>query len=211
VARARVGDKRRQILEAAVQVFAERGFYNARVSDVAALAGVADGTIYLYFKNKDDLLIHVFEDRMDGILQTMRDRLASGTNALERLYILIEEHLALVKRDAALAAVLSVELRQSSKFVRDYKAHKFYEYMRLIEDIFEHGARDGAFRFDIHPKLYRRAIFGALDEIVSFWVTLLRQGQEPPCSLATAADQVFKLFVSGIHHGETELTHRRTC
>ena len=129
MARARVGDKRLQILDAAVEVFAERGFYNARVSHIAASAGVADGTIYLYFKNKDDVLIHVFEDRMDGILQDMRARLATGEDTLAKLRILIEEHLALVERDPALAAVLSVELRQSSKFVRDYKAHKFFEYM----------------------------------------------------------------------------------
>jgi TetR/AcrR family fatty acid metabolism transcriptional regulator len=141
----------------------------------------------------------------------MRDRLAAGEDTLSKLRILIGEHLALVERDASLAAVLSVELRQSSKFVRDYKAHKFYEYMGLIEDLFDQGAREGCFRFDLHPKLYRRAIFGALDEIVSFWVTLERQGQEPPCSLVTAADQVFKLFVSGLHNGECEQTDRSIC
>ena len=148
---------------------------------------------------------------MDGILQEMRARLDTGEDTLSKLRILIEEHLALVERDPALAAVLSVELRQSSKFVRDYKAHKFFEYMSLIEDIFEQRSNEGCFRFDLNPKLYRRAIFGALDEIVSFWVTLERQGQTPPCSLVTAADQVYQLFVSGLHGGPTEQTDRRVC
>ncbi|MEE2788677.1 MAG: TetR/AcrR family transcriptional regulator [Myxococcota bacterium] len=205
----RVGEKRLKILDAAVKVFAERGFYNARVSDIAAAAGVADGTIYLYFKNKDDLLIQVFEDRMDEILTTMRERLSAEDSALERLRILIHEHLALVESDPALAAVLSVELRQSSKFVRDYKARKFSAYLSLIEDVFDEGTQQGHFRLDLFPKLHRRAVFGALDEIVSFWVTLIRQGQSPPCTLVEAGDHVFELFVSGIRETRTELTDRR--
>ena len=205
----RVGEKRLRILDAAVEVFAERGFYNARVSDIAAAAGVADGTIYLYFKNKDDLLIQVFEDRMDDILTTVRARLATADNAQERFRILIHEHLALVESDPALAAVLSVELRQSSKFVRDYNARKFSEYLSLIEDVFNEGANQGYFRIDLFPKLHRRAIFGALDEIVSFWVTLLRQGQSPPCTLVEAGNHVFELFVSGLRQASPELTDRR--
>src|SRR5436309_12914212 len=114
------GHKRERILDAAVRVFAEKGFYNAKVSDVARLAGVADGTIYLYFKSKDDLLISLFEDRMERINAQVREAIASAKGAPERLRRLCQLHQALVESNRPMAEVISVELRQSSKFIREY-------------------------------------------------------------------------------------------
>ncbi|MEE2757263.1 MAG: TetR/AcrR family transcriptional regulator [Myxococcota bacterium] len=196
--RPREGDKRRRIIDAAVHVFSERGFFNSRVNDVAEAAGVAGGTIYLYFKNKDDLLISVFEDRMDTILAMLKSELREEQTPPGQLRRFIELHLELVQRDQALADVLAVELRQSAKFVREYRARKFYEYLGVAEDILTDGMRDGSFRADIDPKLYRRALFGALDELTVMWLACAREGRAAPWSLNDAVNQVFNLFVSGL-------------
>src|SRR3977135_71661 len=128
----RSGDKRERILVAAERIFARHGFFAARVSDIAREAGGADGTIYLYFKSKDDLLISLFEDRMDRVNANLREALESGKNACERLRSVIRLHLELVEKNRHMAEVISVELRQSSKFVKEYANPKFAEFLRLI-------------------------------------------------------------------------------
>jgi len=198
VARPRAGNKRQCILDAAVRVFSERGFFHARVADVAESAGVAGGTIYLYFKNKDDLLISVFEDRMESILSYVKSALAEEENAAARLRRFIELHLGLVERDLALADVMAVELRQSSKFVREYRARKFYDYLAVAEDILNEGISEGMFRTGINPKIYRRALFGALDELSVMWVTSIREGIKPSYTLSDAVEDVYNLFLSGL-------------
>lgn len=208
--RPREGDKRRRIIDAAVNVFSERGFFNSRVNDVAEAAGVAGGTIYLYFKNKDDLLISVFEDRMDTILDLLRTELAAEETTAARLRRFIEMHLELVERDRALADVLAVELRQSSKFVREYRAQKFYDYLGVAESILQEGVEDGTFRSNIDPKVYRRAMFGALDELTVMWVACAREDIPPPCSLEEAVEQVFNLFVSGLRLESESSSNRST-
>ena len=198
MARPRAGNKRQCILDAAVRVFSERGFFHARVADVAESAGVAGGTIYLYFKNKDDLLISVFEDRMESILSYVKSALAEEENAAARLRRFIELHLGLVERDLALADVMAVELRQSSKFVREYRARKFYDYLAVAEDILNEGISEGMFRTGINPKIYRRALFGALDELSVMWVTSIREGIKPSYTLSDAVEDVYNLFLSGL-------------
>ncbi|MCB9529595.1 MAG: TetR/AcrR family transcriptional regulator [Myxococcales bacterium] len=191
-------DKRERILDAAIQVFAERGFYHARVSEVAAAAGVAGGTIYNYFKSKDDLLISLFEDRMDAILADFRSRLDGLDSASDRLRRFIELHLEMVAGDPALAEVLTVELRQSSKFMREYKALKFGEYLLVIEDIIERGRARGEFRDDVDARILKRVIFGALDEVSLFWVDARRNDNLQPYALDRAAEQIWRVCVGGL-------------
>src|SRR2546430_7033936 len=115
------GGKRSRILDAAVRVFAEKGFYGARVAEIAREAGVADGTIYLYFKSKDDLLISLFEDRMENVNQNLRDAIAAAPadDPIAKLRSAIRLHLVLVEKNQHLAEVLTVELRQSAKFMKE--------------------------------------------------------------------------------------------
>jgi TetR/AcrR family fatty acid metabolism transcriptional regulator len=181
-------------MDAAIQVFAARGFYNARVSDIAREAGVADGTIYLYFKNKDDLLISLFEDRMDGIISTFREALEASETSAEALRRYIELHLQMVQSEPALAEVLTVELRQSAKFMRDYKAPKFGEYLDLLHGVIERGRANGEFRQELNPRILTRALFGALDEISLVWVSTRRK----PFSLEGAVDTIWSLFAHGL-------------
>lgn len=191
-------DKRRRILDAAVQVFAARGFYNARVSDIAKAAGVADGTIYLYFKNKDDLLISLFEDRMEGIIEAFRSELGDYPQASGRLRRFIDLHLHMVADQPTLAEVLTVELRQSAKFMREYKAPKFAEYLDLIEEVVRFGQETGEFRDDVDPVILKRVLFGALDEVSLHWVSSRRK----PYDLDRAAAELWNICAHGVLHAE---------
>ncbi|MGQ9485828.1 MAG: TetR/AcrR family transcriptional regulator [Desulfosoma sp.] len=189
----RNSDKRRRILDAAVSVFAEKGFFQARVADIARLAGVADGTIYLYFKNKDDLLISIFEEKMKEINVKFRDALAGEKDALARFRRLIAMHLAGFQAYPELAAVLQVELRQSSRFMREYKKVELKNYLDLMGDVVREGQQQGVFRQDLPLSLVKRFIFGTLDEVVSTWVLAGR-----PYDLETLTEPLMDLFVNGL-------------
>jgi TetR/AcrR family fatty acid metabolism transcriptional regulator len=196
VAAERSKDKRERILEAALRVFAERGFYNAKVSEVAREAGVADGTIYLYFANKDDLLIQLFEDRMDFIIQRLRGELEKADHSpLDQLRRLIRLHIDLAIFDPDLAEFITVELRQSSKFVKEYENPQFVEYLRILRDMIEEGQRVGEIRAGMDSRLIVRAIFGALDEVL---LTLTLASRTRSVDVKMAADQLADLIIDGM-------------
>ena len=186
-------DKRRRILDAAVKVFAQFGFYNSKVSQVAKEAGVADGTIYLYFKNKDDILIQVFIDSIDEILRRQEDALAGIEDPIEKLSTFARVHFDSVAESPALAEVLTVELRQSSKFMRNTDMKPFGRYLAMIAHIVEEGQEQGAFARGANPRLAARAIFGAIDELALEWAMGRRKS-----SLSDACTQTVNLFLSGL-------------
>jgi TetR/AcrR family transcriptional regulator, fatty acid metabolism regulator protein len=190
-------NKRERILDAAVKVFAAEGFYAAKVSQIAAEAGVADGTIYLYFKSKDELLINLFEDRMERVLGTLRAALAgSGPSAVDRLRRVIELHLDLIEQNPAMGEVITVELRQSAKFIREYDNPKFAEFLRLIAGAIADGQARGELRAELDPQLTARALFGALDEIALSWI--VRAEGKARGNLQHAARQLGTLFLDGL-------------
>jgi TetR/AcrR family fatty acid metabolism transcriptional regulator len=200
---AEAGGKRERILDAAVRVFAEQGFYHAKVAQIAQLAGVADGTIYLYFKSKDDLLISLFEDRMTEVNAKLREALAAARDAVDRLRRIVRLHLALVEQNLPMAEVISVELRQSSKFVKEYANPKFVEFLRLIAGAISDGQQSGELRRDVDPQLIARSLFGALDEIALSWLM-----KKEKFDLQRAAADLEKLFVDGLVLKTTH-THQR--
>lgn len=186
-------ERRSAILEAAIDTFAERGFHHARVSDVARQAGVADGTIYLYFKSKDDLLISLFEEKMEQIVGTFRAEVNCLETAQERIKCFIELHLKMVAERPALAEVMTVELRQSAKFMREYKAPQFGAYLGLLGDIISYGQERGEIHSGFDPLLTRRILFGALDELSLYWVSSKR----PQHSLERVIEELWMLCRSG--------------
>lgn len=160
-------EKRRRILEGALRAFAKKGFYNTKVSEIASEAGVADGTIYLYFKNKDDLLISLFEDRMEWInsrLETELERIQGSVRT--RIEAFVHMHFMLVIEHRELAEFITVELRQSAKFVKEYANPKFGKYLNILQCLIEEGQALGEIRGDLDARLASRAIFGALDEVL---------------------------------------------
>ena len=192
--------KRERILDAAMKVFAAEGFYNARISQIADAAGVADGTIYLYFKSKDELLISLFEDRMDRVLATLRQALEAGGTAVERLRRVIELHLELIEANPEMGEVITVELRQSSKFVREYENVKFAEFLRLIAGAIADGQKAGELRADLDPQLTSRVLFGALDEVALSWIVRApkKERGRPRGDLKEAGRQLGALFLDGL-------------
>ena len=186
-------DKRRRILDAAVRVFAQYGFYNSKVSQVAKEAGVADGTIYLYFKNKEDILIQLFGDVMDEILHRQELAIAGIEDPVEKLSTFARIHFDSVAESRALAEVITVELRQSSKFMRDTDMKPFGRYLGTIAKVVEDGQALGVFSGRINSRVAARAIFGAIDELALEWAMGRRQ-----TSLSDACMQTVDLFLSGL-------------
>lgn len=197
--------KRHRILRAAIRIFSQRGFFNSKVSDIARAAGVADGTIYLYFKNKDDLLISLFEEKMGEVVAEVREKVSLGDAPMDRLRIFIDNHMDLLVREAGLVEVIQVELRQSNKFMKEYVPVKFLEYLDVLGDILEEGKRDGTFRADLNVKTARRAIFGALDEI-SLAHVLSRKRKYLPTE---SAAEIYRIFADGLCAGEARKEGRR--
>lgn len=207
MARQRQDGKHQKILDAAVKVFAQKGFYNAKVSEIAREAKVADGTIYLYFRNKDDILIHLFEEEMEKIIRTMRSRLESKTHPLEKLQIFIRTHLGLVESNPAMAEVIQVELRQSNKFMKDYDNRKFREYLHILAEIVREGQKQGVVRSNILPSVAKRVIFGALDEMSTYWV-FSRKGTR---SVEEVATQVCEILIRGLAEGGPSLAMKEAA
>lgn len=189
----RKAEKRQAILDGAVRVFAEKGFFNATVAEVARAARVADGTIYLYFKSKDELLLEVFDDKMSLLCHAAREAISETKSAAEALRAVARLHLAAVEADPAVASVLIVELRQSSAFVRDAEKPRLVEYLELIASIVRRGQQSGEFRSEVHPAMLKRALFGALDEIALGWLLARRR-----FDLAQSAEEVANIFVRGL-------------
>lgn len=190
----RGGDKRERILDAAVRVFAKKGFYATRVSEVAKAAGVADGTIYLYFRSKDEILVSLFEDCVERLLAFLHTELPASSTASEKLQRIIELQLGLLEGERDLAEVITVILRQSTKLMKEYAAPKFTAYLDAIARVVADGQATGELRTDISPHLAARAIFGALDGIAMTWAL----GKADRGGLVRAAGQLAELVLRGL-------------
>jgi TetR/AcrR family fatty acid metabolism transcriptional regulator len=186
------GPKRDAILRAAIDVFAERGYFNAQVADVARAAGVAAGTVYLYFKSKDDLLVSIFDRSMREGLAAGRAAVADLHDPRERLQRLARGHLARLGGDRNLAIVFQVELRQSTKFMERFSSTLLRDYLGLIREAIADGQRGGLFRTDVKPTAAAKMLFGALDEMATNWILSRRR-----YSLEADADAVVDLFING--------------
>ncbi|MEW6209487.1 MAG: TetR/AcrR family transcriptional regulator [Acidobacteriota bacterium] len=191
--REKTNGKYEAILRAAIKVFARNGFYNSKVSDVAAEADVADGTVYLYFKNKDDILVSIFNNYMEEALAQGRARLSAIEDPVEKLQSIIHAHLDNLGRDRDLAVVFQVELRSSTKFMEQFSATKVSEYLELIRSVIEEGQHKGAFRRKLNTQIAAKVLFGMLDEMATNWVLSKKR-----YSLASTADTVIDVFLNGI-------------
>jgi TetR/AcrR family fatty acid metabolism transcriptional regulator len=189
-------DKRARILDAAVKVFAERGFFSSTVAEIARAAGVADGTIYLYFKSKDDLLLRLFEEKVTDLLDEAKVALAQEPDAPSRLRRFIQLHFALVEKNPELASVLVVELRNRAQFMALTRAsdrQKLAGYLDLIAQVVKDGQERGELDPSVSPGTAKRAIFGALDELTLGWLLSGRK-----TSLRKTAAEVSEWLVRGL-------------
>jgi len=166
----RTGDKYQAIIDAAVIVIAKNGYHNAQVAKIAKEAGVADGTIYLYFENKEDVLISLFRNKMGFFTATVKNELKDTDNPFKMLAHLIKTHFRRLQEDRNLASVMQIELRQSDPSIRKGISQIIREYYNLIEHVVRFGIEKGSFNQDLNPRLVRKIIFGSMDEVATCWV-----------------------------------------
>jgi TetR/AcrR family transcriptional regulator, fatty acid metabolism regulator protein len=190
----RGGDKRERILDAAVRVFARKGFHATRVSEVAKAAGVADGTIYLYFDSKEHLLVSLFEHRVERLLEYLETELPRAPSASHRLQRIIELQLGLFEGERDLAEVVTVIFRQSTRLMKEYGAPKFNAYLDVIARVIAEGQESGELRDDVSPHVAARAVFGALDAITMTWAL----GKAEHGGLLRTSGQLVEMLLRGL-------------
>jgi TetR/AcrR family transcriptional regulator, fatty acid metabolism regulator protein len=188
-----VTDKREAILRAAIKVFAQKGYFSSKVADIAGEAGIADGTVYLYFKSKDEILHSIFDRAMEEFIAEGKRELENITDIKDKLRRIATLHLEKLGADRDLAIVFQVELRGSTKFMEEFSAAGFAGYLDLIRETFYEGQQQGLFRSDLKPVVCAKIFYGALDEMVTNWI-LSKQNY----ALLPMADEVLKIFFGGI-------------
>lgn len=187
------GDKRKRILDAAEVEIAQRGYYNTTVAMIARRAGVADGTIYLYFANKDAILFALFERAMSRFIERGRAQIPRQMSAEQKLRRIVALHLALVGEDQDLAIITQVELRHSLHFMGQLSRRQVREYLGIIADVVAQGQAEGVFDATVEPLLAAKAIFGVLDEMATDWVLSRRNVR-----LESKAEAVADLILGGV-------------
>jgi TetR/AcrR family transcriptional regulator, fatty acid metabolism regulator protein len=187
-----------RILEAAVKVFARQGFHQSTVAQIAKEAGVADGTIYLYFKNKDDILLHFFSSKAKQVFDRFRKEVGRGQDSLEKLRNLVRVHLAEFQNDPDMAIVYEIETHQSSRLAEEQIREMAKMYQDILSEIVEQGQQEGAIRKNLYVGLVKRFILGAVEETISTW---LRSGRS--YDLVSMANPLVDLFLRGIGNPES--------
>jgi TetR/AcrR family fatty acid metabolism transcriptional regulator len=186
-------EKYHRILEAAVKVFAEQGFFQSTVAQIAKEAGVADGTIYLYFKNKEDILVQFYEFKTRQVFERFRESVDQGQTAIEKLRNLIRTHLEEFQKDPNMAMVYQVETHQQRQVAQDPIKAMAKMYRDMIDEVVELGQEEGAIRRNLFMGLVKRLINGAVDEVINAWIHTGRT-----YDLVSMADPLVDLFISGI-------------
>jgi len=189
-------ERRETILRAAAKVFAQFGYFKAKVADVARAAGVADGTVYLYFRNKDDLLTSIFNWAMEEFVTRARLELPAITDPRERLRRFAQLHFGLIERERDLAIVFQVELRHSTKFMERFSTSYLADYLQILREAIEAGQRQGIFRKQLNSKVVAKFLFGVLDGMATNWVLSRKKN-----SLSSMVDPVLDLFLNGVGEG----------
>jgi TetR/AcrR family fatty acid metabolism transcriptional regulator len=190
-------NKYHQILEAAVKVFARQGFHQSTVAQIAKEAGVADGTIYLYFKNKNDILVQFFSYRAKQVFVSFRQAVDGAETSADKLRNLVRRHLAEFQRDKDGAVVYQVETHQNSRLAEAQIKEMSKMYRDLISEIVEQGQQEGTIRRDLYVGLVKRFIIGAVDEVINTWLH-----SDGEYDLVSMADPLVELFLKGIGHSD---------
>ena len=190
--------KYNQILEAAIKVFARQGFHQSTVAQIAKEAGVADGTIYLYFKNKDDILVQFFNYKTKQVFDSFRAEVARTESSLDKLRYLIRRHLEEFQRNREMAVVYQVETHQNSRLAEPQIREMSKMYRDIISEIVEKGQQEGAIRKDLYVGLVKRFIIGAVDEVINTWLH-----SKGDYDLVSMAEPLVELFIKGIGYSDS--------
>lgn len=195
--KAKTGEKYQRILEAAVSVFAKKGFYQSTISQIAREAGVADGTIYLYFKNKDDILVQFLNYKTKQVFSGFRESVDKADNSIDKLRNLVRRHLEEFQRDRDMAVVYQALAHQNNKLIQDYIREMSKMYLDIVGEIVERGQEEGTMRRDLYLGLVKQFILGAVESAISNWVRSRRE-----YDLVSMADPLIDLFIRGLGNPE---------
>ena len=192
-------DKRHLIITAAQEVFSQVGFDRARISDIARRAGVADGTIYLYFKSKDELLISLFEERVAPAMEAIEAKVQEGhQDPRERFAQLIRAYLGAMQSDPSLGSIITMQVRQSRRFVTDYDNRPLAKFFSVLRAILDDGIKQGLFRRDVSIDALRWMVFGSLDAFTLAWGI----GRNSATDLNDLGDHLVRLTLRGLSSGD---------
>jgi TetR/AcrR family transcriptional regulator, fatty acid metabolism regulator protein len=189
----RTGEKYQVILDAAVKTFARTGYHRTRVADIAREAGVADGTVYIYFKNKEDVLISLFQELMHRFVVDLKSELVLLHNANDKLLAVITYHLTTLAGKPDQAKVTQIELRQIDQEINEGISKPLMSYFQLIEEVIEEGKLQDLYRSNLNTRTARKVIFGAIDEVVTCWVMSSKRYE-----LAPLSKPVYEMLVMGL-------------
>lgn len=178
------------ILKAAIRVIGEKGYHNAKIKDISQEAYVADGTIYNYFGNKEDILVTIFRLKLEDYVSKAKSEISGIENSLEKLRVLIKYHLKVMSENPYLANILQIELRQPNKEMRTKVRKHLKEYFNVIESVINDGIEKGVFKQSLNIYLAREMYFGTLDEVISTWVFSSRNW-----SLNEHVDELTEMFM----------------
>src|SRR2546425_9446900 len=185
--------KPQQIIDAAIRVFARTGYFNSRVSEIAREAGIASGTISLYFKTKDEILVTLFREKMAEWVASVRREITAEPDPIAKLRRLVALHFTVLEQNPALAEVVQVELRQGNKFFRGASAQEVSAYFDLIGSVLHEGMASGQIRRDLPVKVATKMLFGAMDQMATSWVLGKRAYR-----LSETAEAVASIFLKGV-------------
>lgn len=157
-------------MSAAVKVIGQQGYHNAPISKIAREAGVADGTVYLYFKNKEDLLISILRDTIGRIVDRIDEAYNKDAQPEKALQNLVTIYFETLGSNQNLALVTQIHLRQADADLRRQIGDIIRPYYRLIDRIIEDGVRIGVFRAEMDRRIARRVVFGTMDETITAWI-----------------------------------------
>jgi len=195
--KSKTNGKYHQILDAAIKVFAQQGFHQATISQIAREAGVADGTIYLYFKNKEDIMVNFFGYKTKQVFGRFWEEVDKADNARDKLRVLIKRHLEEFQRDRSMAVLYQTETRRFSRMCEEQIREMSKMYLDLVSEIVESGQDEGLMRKDLYMGLVKRFIIGAIDEVINTW---LHSGGS--YDLVSMADPLVDLFIRGVGNPE---------
>jgi len=164
------GEKYTAILEAAQHVIAEQGYHSAQISRIAREAGVAAGTVYLYFKNKPDLLVCLFRERLRLLIAEAKQAVAEADDPREKLRLAIRQHFRSLGSRRDLAAVTQIEMRQADTSVQQQISDLMKGWFAVIDELIAEGQACGHFTTGVPAKQIRNLIYGTLDQTVTAWV-----------------------------------------
>ena len=162
--------KKQRIQDAAIRVMAKQGYHGTTISQIAKAAGVADGTIYLYFENKDDLLLKTIDELMSRFIDEGLQIMERTRSPIERLKKFAELHLKNLSSDEDLIIIFQVELRHNIKFMKYFSENKLRRYFTALEKIIREAQEQNQIRKEIDPWLTAKIFFGALDELTTNWL-----------------------------------------